>query len=187
MGRWISYEWGELGENISGSFTLKTKKPSNKAPKNIKGDYYLSIHGNKIVLVDNADGTTVKAKCSPEDEFDIGEGIKEAFKKLNEKREELRKQKEEEKKINVGDWVEVIDSGCGYSIWYDWIPYYEFDLIKNFAYGKMQKEGDNGKVMYMKETTSASMPITLVYYQDADGLCHTIDIRGLRKVAKPSV
>lgn len=187
MSRWISYEWGELGENISDSFTIKTKKPNNKAPKNIKGDYDLSIHGNKIVLVDNADGITVEAKCSPEDSFDIGEGIKEAFKKLNEKREEPRKQKEEDKRIKVGDWVEVINSGYGYSIWYDWIPYYKFDLIKNFAYGKLQNKGDSGKVMYIAETTSASMPITLVYYQDADGLCHTIDIRGLRKVAKPHV
>lgn len=175
-------------KNDLSNFHIIFKKPNHNAPKSIKGDYDLSIHGNKIVLVDNVDGTTVEAKCHPDDDFDIGAGIKEAFKKLNEKREELRKQKEEEeKKINVGDWVEVINSGYGYSIWYSWIPYYEFDLIKNFAYGKMQKEGDNGKVMYMKETTSVLMPVTLVYYQDADGLCHTIDIRGLRKVAKPSV
>lgn len=184
MSRWINYEWDELGENISDSFIQKTKKPNNKAPKNIKGDYDLSIHGNKIVLVDNADGTTVEAKCSPEDNFDIGEGIKEVFKKLNEKREELRKKKEEEdKRIKVGDWVEVIDAGCGYSTWYDWIPYYKFDLIKNFAYGALQHDGDSGKVMYMAQEGY----VTLVYYQDADGLCHTIDIRGLRKVAKPSV
>ena len=76
---------------------IGAKKPNNNAPKSVKGDYDLSIHGNKIVLVDNADGTIVEAKCHPDDDFDIGAGIKEAFKKLNEKREEIRKQKEEEK------------------------------------------------------------------------------------------
>lgn len=90
----------------------KDNKISNNAPKSIKGDYDLSIHGNKIVLVDNVDGTTVEAKCHPDDDFDIGVGIREAFKKLNEKREEIRKEKEEEeKRIKVGDWVQVIDNG----------------------------------------------------------------------------
>ena len=35
----------------------------NKAPKFIKGDYDLSIHGNKIVLVDNSNGTTIEKYC----------------------------------------------------------------------------------------------------------------------------
>ena len=55
---------------------MKPQKPNNNAPKTIKGDYDLSIHGNKIVLVDNADGTTVESKCHPDDNFDIGDGIK---------------------------------------------------------------------------------------------------------------
>lgn len=66
-------------------------KPNNNAPKTIKGDYDLSIHGNKIVLVDRNEGTTVEAKCSPQDNFDVGEGVKEAFKKMNEKREKIKK------------------------------------------------------------------------------------------------
>lgn len=86
-----------MNEAINRLFILK--KPNNSAPKSIKGDYDLSIHGNKIVLVDNIEGTSVEAKCSPEDNFDIGEGIKEAFKKLNAKREEIRKEKEEEEKM----------------------------------------------------------------------------------------
>lgn len=186
MSRWINYEWGELGENISGSFTLKTKKRvSNKAPKSIKGDYDLSIHGNKIVLVDNKDGTTVEAKCSPEDNFDIGEGIKETFKKLNEKREELRKQREEEeKKIKVGDWVEVAFPGYNYSWYWEWMPNDKFNMVKNFEYGG-RCHSKFCKVMYLGKHLTKD--IQLAFIQDEEGLCHTIDIRGLRKVVKPSV
>lgn len=170
---------------------IGAKKPNNNAPKSIKGDYDLSIHGNKIVLVDNADGTTVEAKCHPDDNFDIGEGIKEAFKELNEKREEFRKHREEEKdkKIKVGDWVEVVDAGYGYRTWYDWLPSDRFDLIKNFDYGHLQKNGTRGLVMYIKDNVEVCYNDngTLVYYQDKDGMCHTIELCGLKKVAKPNV
>ena len=116
---------------------IGAKKSNNNAPKSIKGNYYLSIHGNKIILVDNADGTTVEAKCHPDDEFDIGAGVKEAFKKLNEKREELRKQKEEEeKKIKVGDWVEVINYLKSYDTYPEWLyDKVDFETVKNYVYG----------------------------------------------------
>lgn len=133
--------------------TYNRKKPNHKAPKSIKGDYDLSIHGNKIVLVDNVDGTTVEAKCHPDDEFDIGTGIKEAFKKLNVKREEIRKQKEEEdKKIKVGDWVEVL--------WDDiFIPYEEKFFEENnlmlyaprYCYGYIPEQMVTGKVLFMNK------------------------------------
>lgn len=164
-------------------------KPNNNAPKTIKGDYDLLIHGNKIVLVDRNEGTTVEAKCSPQDNFDVGEGVKEAFKKMNEKREEIRKAKEEEdKEIKVGDWVEVVDAGYGYRTWYDWLPSNRFDLIKNFAYGRYQKNGTKGLVMYIRDNVPGCYSDgTLVYYQDQEGMCYTIEINGLKKVKKPNV
>lgn len=166
---------------------IGAKKPDNNAPKNIKGDYDLSIHGNTIVLVDNADGTTVEAKCHPDDEFDICVGVKEAFKKLNEKREELRKQREEEeKKIKVGDWVEVVLPGRGYNSWYDWLPNNRFDLVKRFDYGKFLKKGMIGKVLYISKEKGIS-PEALVYFEDMEGKCHTIGLEGLKKVKKPNV
>lgn len=138
-------------KNDLSNFHITFKKPNNNAPKSIKGDYDLSIHGNKIVLVDNTDGTTVEAKCHPDDDYEIGLGIKEAFKKLNEKREEIRKQKEEEeKKIKVGDWVEVIDSG-GHS--YPWsVNFFKFDDVKDyspyFCYGVIPVNDTIGKIVY---------------------------------------
>lgn len=169
--------------------THNRKKPNNNAPKSIKGDYTLSIHGNKIELYDVCSDIEVEAKCYPDDDFDIGAGIKEAFKKLNEKREEIRKQKEEEeKKIKVGDWVEVVDAGRGYCRWYDWLPSNRFDLIKNFAYGHYQKNGTKGLVMYIRDNVPGCYDNrTLVYYQDQEGMCYTIEINGLKKVKKPNV
>lgn len=166
---------------------IMPKKPNNKAPKSIKGDYDLSIHGNKIVLVDNVDGTTVEAKCHPDDDFDIGAGINEAFKKMNQKREEEKKyKKEEEKKIKIGDWVEVVNPGRCYPYWYRWLPYDKFNLIKKFDYGKFLTKGMKGQVKFMNGTKD-NLDKEFVYFEDCTGLCHTIGIDGLKKVAKPNV
>lgn len=166
---------------------IGAKKPNNNAPKSIKGDYDLSIHGNTIVLVDNGDGTTVETRCHPDDNFDIGVGINEAFKKLNQKREEERKYKEEEdKKIKVGDWVEVVYCGRVYPFWYHWLPYDKFNLIKKFGYGKSLTTGMKGQVKFMNGTKD-EFGKELVYFEDCTGICHTIGIDGLKKVVKPSV
>lgn len=127
------------------------KKPNNNAPKTIKGDYDLSIHGNKIVLVDNADNTTVETKCHPDDNFDIGEGMKEAFKKLNEKRGKIRKA-EEEKKIKVGDLVEVLCDDI-------FIPYCETFFEDNhlmqyaprYCYGYIPERMVMGRILFMNK------------------------------------
>lgn len=170
---------GKILNEIIGS-----KKLNHKAPKSIKGDYDLSIHGNKIVLVDNIDGTTVEAKCHPDDEFDIGVGVKEAFNKLNAKREELRKQKEEEeKKIKVGDWVEVVDIGFNYPRYWEWMPNDKFPIIKNFEY-MGRPHSKFCKVMYLGQHKTKGTQ--LAFIQDKEGLCHTVGIDGLRKVAKPN-
>ena len=145
------------GETV---FLSSNKKPNNNAPKNIKGDYDLSIHGNKIVLVDNVDGTTVEAKCSPQDNFDIGEGIKEAFKKLNEERERIKKlneereriKKEKENEIKVGDWVEVVNGWEGYSTFTNFFE--DYDIISyglKFRYGVIAKNGLVGQVKFIAD------------------------------------
>ena len=157
-------EWQEFTNNLDealnsfSNFTIslsKLSKPNNNAPKSIKGDYDLSIHGNKIVLVDNVDSTTVEAKCHPDDDFDIGIGIKEAFKKLNEKREEIRKQKEEEeKKIKVGDWVEVVNNGASCSTKDQFFMKNNlFNYAARFRYGVSPNEGTRGKVLFVEENS----------------------------------
>ena len=54
----------------------------NYASKSMEGEYDLTIYKNKIILIDNFDGTTVETKCHPEDNFNLSKGIEEAFKKM---------------------------------------------------------------------------------------------------------
>ena len=170
---------------------IGAKKSNNNAPKSIKGDYDLSIHGNKIVLVDNADGTTVEAKCHPDDDFDIGAGIKEAFKKLNEKREEIRKQKEEEKKkIKVGDWVEVVNSGASYTTHTDFFVKNNVPIhyCINYRYGEILNNGEVGKVLFIVDDKAV---IESKFIDDTDlefdDAIYLIGLRGLKKVKMPNV
>ena len=158
------------------------KKPNNNAPKSIKGDYDLSIHGNKIVLVDNVDGVTIETKCHPEDNFDIGIGMTEAFNKLNAKKEEIKKRKLLDQKIKVGDTIKVIDAGYGYTQYYQWLPYDSFELIKKFDFGRRLTEGMIGTVKYIGKHPNDNA--TLIYFEDKKGLCHTIDIKGVEKIKK---
>lgn len=202
-------EWQEFINNLDevlnsfSGFTIslsKLNKPNNNAPKSIKGDYDLSIHGNKIVLVDNVDGTTVEAKCHPDDDFDIGGGIKEAFKKLNEKREEIRKQKEEEeKKIAVGDWVEVVDSGIGSHP--EYISFFDTPKTQKYAshfrFSLTPVNGTVGKVVYVD---SANPNLNYYLIQEEESPCYgekrfshltcnkgiyLVFDGGIKKVAKP--
>lgn len=178
------------------------KKPNHKAPKSIRGDYDLSIHGNKIVLVDNVDGTTVETKCHPDDDFDIGVGIKKAFEKMNEKREEIQKAKEEEEKtIKVGDWVEVVDNGASYPQRDEFFE--DNNLLScaaRFRYGVTPFNGTRGKVVFIEHQVDCQKSIIAVEVpkekycgsrEFSDLNCYNgiylVETYGLRKVAKPYV
>lgn len=194
---WQEYEdefWKETNKNLNNflNHITNVKKdkncnPNNNAPKSIKGDYDLSIHGNKIVLVDNVDGTTVEAKCHPDDDFDVGVGIKEAFKKLNDKREKIRKQKdEEEKKIKVGDWVEVVDWTYGYSKYASWL--YDkvgFNYVRMLDYENPSCNGLRGQVIAIG--THENNGRNLVGFCTADNKVYIVEDIGLKKVVKPNV
>lgn len=184
------------------NFKVTFKKNSNKAPKSIKGDYDLSIHGNKIVLVDKNEGATVEAKCHPDDDFDIGVGIKEAFKKMNEKREEIRKAKEEEeKKIKVGDWVEVVNNGASCSQLDDFFEKNNvLQYAARFRYGVSPFIGTKGKVLFIGNNTHGEKNVVVMEVPEekycgssefSDLNCYNglylICLNGLRKVAKPRV
>ena len=154
----------------------KSFKPNNNAPKNIKGDYDLSIHGNKIVLVDNKDGTTVEAKCHPDDNFDISTGISEAFKKLNEKRDS-------EKKIEVGDKVEVIDNRLSYSTYVDWCyKNLRFEKVRNYRYGAPVLNHERGTVIAIAPHLNNGKNIVAIESQL--GYIYLIEEAGLKKVGK---
>lgn len=163
-------------------------KPNNNAPKTIKGDYDLLIHGNKIVLVDRNEGTTVEAKCSPQDNFDVGEGVKEAFKKMNEKREEIRKAKEEEdKEIKVGDWVEIVNCGESYTTYPEWLyDKVDFEHIRRYCYNYIPLDGEIGRVVAVG-THEVDEKSILVAFETKYKNIYIVNQKGLKKVAQPNV
>lgn len=192
---WREYEdefWKEIDKNLNNflNHITNVKKdkncnPNNSAPKSIKGDYDLSIHGNKIVLVDNVDDTTVEARCHPDDDFDVGIGIKEAFKKLNEKRKEIKKQQEEENEIKIGDLVEVVDWKYIYPVFSDFFSKNNLTYFgKIFKYGCYLKNGDKLKVVYLKnnivvltreEQIGSYGYLSCAYLMNKDGLRKVVD------------
>ena len=164
----------------------RQKIDANKAPGGIVGDYTLSIEGNKITLID-VNGVEVFARCHPEDVFDVGEGVREAFNKLKEKRED---------KIKVGDWVEVIDNGCSYSTSAE--VFKENDILHyaaRFRYGVIPLNGMKGRVMFITDNNIAVVEERMgSYYGDSkfsELKCHNaiylIGLQGLRKVAEFNV
>lgn len=171
-----------LNEEINKVRVLK--KPRNSAPKFIKGDYDLSIHGNKIVLVDNIEGTSVETKCSPEDNFDIGEGIKEAFKKLNAKREEIRKEKDE-KEIKIGDWVQVINNEQSYTTYPEWLYHKaDYQCVKNYVYGYAPSNGLIGRVIAIGNHEKDKSQKMIGF--EVDDCVYIINIEGVKKVKAPN-
>ena len=182
-----------LDKYLHGDFSILPKmkitvvKQNNSAHKSIKGDYDLSIHGNKIVLVDNVDGTTVEAKCHPDDNFDIGVGIKEAFRKLNAKRDEYRKKKEEEdKKIKVGDWVTVTNWLKGYNTYAKWLyNKVEPKYVCMFDYGQHLINGVQGKVIATGKHEDEDKNLVAFIVNNKE--VYIVEETGLKKVAKPYV
>ena len=165
------------GKLIYDSTKRGIMKSNNNAPKTIKGDYDLSIRGNKIVLVDNADGTTVETKCHPDDYFDIGIGIKEAFNKLNAKREINNKE------LKVGDWIEVIDNNYMYTTYPEWFyNRVDFNFIKNYDYGNIVPTKTLGRVIALGNHLQYKY-VELVGFQYNNKL-YLIDKKGIKKVIK---
>ena len=143
---WRNQDWNYIKQALDSVDNMyaamqKLKRPNHNVPKYIKGDYDLSIHGNSILLVDKSDGTTVEARCHPDDNFDIGVGIQEAFNKLNDKRKKAQI-------IKIGDTVEIVsplDAFTGYAEWC--YNHLKFEDVKCYAYNVTPKKFERGVVI----------------------------------------
>lgn len=172
------------GEVIYDSTKDNLSKLKNKVPKYMKGDYDLSIHGNKIVLVDNIDGTTVEAKCHPDDEFDIGIGIKEALQKLQDKRE-LRNRKTTND-IQIEDLVQIIDYKKSYIDYPKWLyDKVDFKYVRNYLHNRYPLNGMIGKVIAIGRHDENKNKI-LIGLQTKNKCVYIVDKEGLKKVMKPN-
>lgn len=109
------------------------------APKDIEGSYTLTVNGRTTTLSDGKD--TVSVTCHVDDNFDIGEGVRQCFEKLKEERE---------KKIRVGDKVEVINSGHSLS---QYVRYFNNEELTEYApyfrYGVVPMKGMKGQALYI--------------------------------------
>lgn len=158
----------------------ETKFEANPdAPKDIEGSYTLTVNGRTVTLSDGKD--KVEATCYYEDNFNIGEGVRQCFEKLKEERE---------KKIRVGDKVEVINSGCSFS---QFVKYFNNDEVTEYApyfrYGVVPMEGMKGQVLYIDGGGRVLIKVEddtkygdTRYAGGCYGGVYIIDLDGLRKV-----
>lgn len=88
--------------------SYKEIRPQNYAPKNLEGEYVLTVQGKYMQLKCKDEDFVVTAACAPEDKFDMIEG----FKILVERMTDLQDQKKKsirDKKAN-DDIINLIDS-----------------------------------------------------------------------------
>lgn len=115
------------------------ERPKNYAPELMEGEYSLNVKGKELVITKHFsefDRKTI-VKCSPEDEFDIGEGIKIAMQRLL-----------EDDEIRVGDTVKIVNPGFGNATMpYEFFKNVPLKYVVNFRYGVVPEEGEVGKVV----------------------------------------
>ena len=149
------------------------------APKDIEGSYTLTVNGRTTTLSDGKDKVSVT--CHVDDNFDIGEGVRQCFEKLKEERE---------KKIRVGDKVEIINSGSSYS---QLVKYFNneemFEYAPYFRYGVVPMEGTKGQVLHIDKYDHALIQVEADkkygdsrYGGDCFGGVYIMGLYGLRKV-----
>lgn len=121
----------------------KTKSTVNNNAE-INGEFDVAISKNEVTIKSKDGKITATAKCHPDDAFDFGEGFRVAMERFKEK----QKQDDE---IKVGDTVEIVNPGKGFST--------EVDFFKNnnlidygmkYRYGVVPTKGTIGKVVFVK-------------------------------------
>lgn len=163
----------------SGEVTFHEHKPIPDAPKNVEGYYTLTVNGRTTTLSDGKDKVSVT--CHVDDNFDVGEGVRQCFEKLKEERE---------KKIQIGDMVEIIFSGSSYS---QHVKYFNneemFEYAPYFRYGVVPMEGTKGKVLHIDKYDRALIQVKTDkkygdsrYGGDCFGGLYIMGLDGLRKV-----
>lgn len=153
-------------------------KPNPDAPKDIKGSYTLTVNGRTVTLSDGKN--KVEATCYYEDNFDIGEGVRQCFEMLKEARKEIK----------AGDMVEVVNSYFSCS---EYVQYFNNEGMSEYApyfrYGVVPKKGMKGQVLHIDKYNRALIQVEkdkkygdLRYGGDCFGGLYIVALSGLRKV-----
>lgn len=133
------------------------ERPKNYAPKLMEGKYSLNVKGNKIVITkhfSDFDRETI-VKCSPEDEFDIGEGIKVAMQRLL-----------EDDEIRVGDTVKIVNPDFGNATMpYGFFKDVPLEYVVNFRYGVVSERDEVGKVVQFLSDNAVLVQVDFGHYE----------------------
>lgn len=158
--------------DVMDMFNIKFKSPNdvlkeiNKAPKELEGKYTLTIKDNVITLLDSK-GNKYVAKCHPEDNFSISEGIKEAFKK-----------KEQDNTIKIGDTVKVINNSESFTKLDRFFDRHNLErYASKYRYGTYPCNGAIGKVVGIVKIDK----MAIVVIETVNGN-YVINEKGLKKV-----
>lgn len=162
----------EVLNDVMDMFNIKFKSPNdvlkeiNKAPKELEGEYILTIKDNAITLLDNK-GNKYVAKCHPEDNFSISEGIKEAFKK-----------KEQDNVIKIGDTVKVTDNSESFTKLDRFFDKHNLErYASKYRYGTYPCNETIGKVIGIVKIDR----VAIVVIETVNGN-YVINEKGLKKV-----
>lgn len=137
----------------------------NMAPEYLEGDYRLTIKGNNTLVVSDDDGNSAVAKCHPDDEFDIGAGVRVAMEKL--KGSDLK----------IGDRVEITNSEKSYTtLLFTALNEFIDDIgyIVKYRYGVEPRTGTVGTVVGI--STSNEIPNMVAICCEAE---NEISLNGL--------
>lgn len=158
------------------------ERPKNYVPEPMEGKYSLNVKDNKIVVTKHFsefDRRTM-VRCSPEDEFDIGEGIKIAMQQLL-----------EDDEISVGDTVKIVNPGLGSATMsYGFFKDVPLEYVVNFRYGVVPEKGEVGKVVQFLSNNAALVQVNFGHYagnEEYNGLycgkpVYCIYTNGLKKI-----
>lgn len=142
-------------------------KPNPNAPKDIEGGYTLTINGRTATLSDGKD--KVEATCDYEDNFDIGEGVRQCFEKLKKAREEIK----------VGDMVEVVDNIAACVAYTNFFEQHDLMYYAPFyRYRNRPSNGTKGRVFYINENGFALIEVKS--HGEYQGM-YIVKVVGLRK------
>lgn len=152
---------------LTGGCGIKFEANPN-APKDIEGGYTLTVNGRTVTLSDGKD--KVEATCYYEDNFDIGEGVRQYFEKLKEARKEIK----------VGDMVEVVDNIAACVAYTNFFEQHDLMYYAPFyRYRNRPSNGTKGRVFYINENGFALIEVKS--HGEYQGM-YIVKVVGLRKV-----
>lgn len=168
-----SKDWkNDVLNDMTDMFNIRFKslydapKEINKAPKELEGEYTLTIKDNVITLLDSK-GNKYVARCHPEDNFSFSEGIKEAFKK-----------KEQDNVIKVGDAVKVINNSESFTKLDRFFDKHNLErYASKYRYRTYPCNGTIGKVVGIVKIDK----VAIVVIETVNGN-YVINEKGLKKV-----